>query len=70
MVYHRNDSLVTMELNSTDVSVIVTNLDPFSSYVFYVLAFTVASSDPSENDTALTAEAGNIKLLFMLCTLI
>ena len=48
-----------MELNSTDVTVVVTNLDPFNYYVFYVLAFTVASSDPSENDTALTAEAGN-----------
>ena len=59
-----------MELNSTDVTVIVTNLDPFNSYVLYVLAFTVALSDPSENDTALTAEAGNIKLLCMLCTLV
>ena len=49
-----------MELNSTDVTVVVTNLDPFNYYVFYVLAFTVASSDPSENDTAVTAEAGKI----------
>ena len=58
MVYRLNDSLQTMELNSTDVTVVVTNLDPFNHYVFYVLAFTIASSDPSENDTALTAEAG------------
>ena len=48
-----------MELNSTDVTVVVTGLDPFNYYVFHVLAVTVASSDPSEDDTALTAEAGN-----------
>ena len=62
VVYRLNDSSETMELNSTDVTVVVTNLDPFNYYVFYVLAFTVASSDPSENDTALTAEAGKIHL--------
>ena len=44
----------------------VTNLDPYNYYVFYVLAFTVASSDPSENDTALTAEAGNTRVLFII----
>ena len=75
VVYRLNDSSETMELNSTDVTVVVTNLDPFNYYVFYVLAFTVASSDPSENDTALTAEAGNRKLVrilmvmyFSMCT--
>ena len=60
VVYRLNDSSETMELNSTDVTVVVTSLKPFNYYVFYVLAFTVASSDPSENDTALTAEAGKI----------
>ena len=60
VVYRLNDSSETMELNSTDVTVVVLSLDPFNYYVFYVLAFTVASSDPSENDTTLTAEAGNI----------
>ena len=59
VVYRLNDSSETMELNSTDVTVAVTDLNPFNYYVFYVLAFTVASSDPSENDTALTAEGGN-----------
>ena len=59
VVYRLNDSSETMELNSTDVTVVVTDLNPFNYYVFNVLAFTVASSDPSENDTALTAEAGN-----------
>ena len=57
-MYRLNDSLETMELNSTDVTVVVTDLDPFNYYVFYVLAFTVASSDPSENRIVLTAEAG------------
>ena len=60
VVYRLNDSSETMELNSTDVTVVVTGLNPFNYYVFNVVAFTVASSDPSENDTALTAEAGNI----------
>ena len=60
VVYRLNDNSETMELNSTNVTVVVTGLDPFSHYVFYVLAVTVASSDPSENDTALTAEAGKI----------
>ena len=59
VAYRLNDSSQTMELNSTDVTVVLTSLDPFSHYVFYVVAVTVASSDPSENDTALTAEAGN-----------
>ena len=60
VVYNLDDSSETMELNSTDVTVVVTGLDPFNHYVFNVIAFTVASSDPSENDTVLTAEAGKI----------
>ena len=59
VVYRLNDSSVTMELNSTNVTVVVTGLDPFNYYVFHVLAVTVESSDPSKNDTALTAEEGN-----------
>ena len=71
VVYRLNDSSQTMELNSTDVTVVVTNLDPFNHYLFYVLAFTVASSDPSENDTALTAEAGNTYICsYSLCFII
>ena len=68
VVYRLNDSSETMELNSTDVTVVVTNLDPFNYYVFHVLAFTVAPSDPSENDTALTAEAGNAKTIVTVYT--
>ena len=58
MVYGRNDSSETMELNSTGVTTIVSGLNPYTYYLFYVIAFTVAPSDASENDTALTAEAG------------
>ena len=59
VVYGLEDSSETQELNSTDVTIAVANLDPFHSYVFYVLAFTVELSNHSENDTAITAEAGN-----------
>ena len=57
--YGVENSTERMELNSTDVAAVVSGLNPFTSYVFYVLAFTVAPSNASENDTALTAEAGN-----------
>ena len=59
VVYGRNDSSETQKLNSTDTTVIVTSLDPFSTYVFYVLAFTVELSNRSESDSAQTSEAGN-----------
>ena len=70
VVYLLNDSLQAMELNSTDVTVVVTGLDPFNHYVFYVLAVTVASSDPSENDTALTGEAGKISTYILFITVL
>ena len=60
VVYRLNDSSQTAEQNSTDTMTVVANLDPFSNYVFYVLAFTVASSDPSDNVTAMTAQAGKL----------
>ena len=59
-----------MQLNSTDVIVIMSNLDPFSYYVFYVLAITVSSSDPSDNAIAMTAEAGNTCLYAYVFTVI
>ena len=54
------------ELNSTSVSAVVTDLDPFTSYLFYVVAFTVELSNCSESDMAMTAEAGNIIHIFTL----
>ena len=62
VIYGIDGSSNTTELNSTGVSTMVTDLDPFTSYVFYVVAFTVELSNRSESDTAMTAEAGNISL--------
>ena len=59
VVYGHDDSSETMELNSTNITTVVSGLDPFTYYIFYVIAFTVAPSDVSMNDTVLTAEAGN-----------
>ena len=69
VVYRLNDSSQTTKQNSTDEMIVVTDLDPFNKYVFYVLAFTVESSDPSDSVTAMTAQAGRliyIKLLLIL----
>ena len=71
LVYGRNDSSEIQQLNSTDITTVVTALDPFRTYVFYVLAFTVELSNRSESDTALTSEAGNIyPLLYCICVLL
>ena len=59
VVYEGENSMESAELNSTNVTTIVSELHPFTSYTFYVLAFTVAPSNASENETVLTAEAGN-----------
>jgi len=58
-VYGLEDSTKRQKMNSTDITTVVSGLDPFTTYVFHVLAFTVAPSNASNNDTALTAEAGN-----------
>ena len=60
VVYGRNGSMDRMELNSTIVTAVMSRLNPFTTYVFHVIAVTVAQSNPSENVTALTAQAGNI----------
>ena len=71
VVYGRNDSSETQQLNSTDITTVVTALDPFRTYVFYVVAFTVELSNRSENDTALTSEAGNTYTpLYCTCILL
>ena len=71
LVYGRNDSSETQQLNSTDITTVVTALDPFRTYVFYVLAFTVELSNRSESDTALTSEAGNTYTpLYCTCILL
>ena len=42
----------------TILSVLVSGLDPFTNYTFYVLADIVAPSEPSSAVTVLTGEAG------------
>ena len=66
VIYGIDGSSETAELNSTGVSAVVTDLDPYTTYVFYVVAFTVELSNLSETDTAMTAEAGNINPVFIL----
>ena len=40
------------------ISLFVSGLNPFTTYTFYVLAVTVATSEPSDSVTVLTNEAG------------
>ena len=40
------------------ISILVSGLNPFTDYTFYVLAVTVAPSEPSDNVTVVTNEAG------------
>ena len=53
-----------MEVNSSDVTVLVSGLDPFTSYTFYVLAVTIAPSEASQSVTVQTSEAGKNSSLF------
>ena len=51
--------LIVKTLDSpSNVTVLVSGLDPFTNYTFYVLAVTVAPSEPSDNVTVVTDEAG------------
>ena len=58
VVYGSSDDLEMMEVNCSDVTVLVSGLYPFTNYTFYVLAVTVTPSEPSGNVTVLTDEAG------------
>ena len=49
---------MVMEVNSTNITVLISGLNPFTNYTFYVLAVTVTPSEPSDNVTVLTDEAG------------
>ena len=66
VIYHIDGSSETAELNSTGVIARLTDLDPYTTYVFYVVAFTVELSNLSVSDTAMTAEAGNIGVISIL----
>jgi len=41
------------------ISILVSGLDPFTNYIFYVVAVTISPSEPSDNVTVKTDEAGN-----------
>ena len=58
VVYGSSDDMEMMEVNSSDVTVLVSGLDPFTSYTFYVLAVTITPSELSDNVTVLTDEGG------------
>ena len=58
VVYGSSDDMEMMEVNSSNGTVLVSGLDPFTNYTFYVLAVTVAPSEPSDNITVLTNEGG------------
>ena len=59
VIYGIDGSSETEELSTTYITALVTNLNPFTTYVFYVVAYTVDLSNHSEGDTAMTDEAGN-----------
>ena len=50
------------------VTLLVSGLDPFTNYTFYVLAATVAPSEPSDSVTVRTDEGGWFgNWLFLVC---
>ena len=57
-MYGSDDDMEMMKVNSSDVTVLVSGLNPFTNYTFYVLAVTVAPSGASNNVTVLTNETG------------
>ncbi|XP_065901361.1 phosphatidylinositol phosphatase PTPRQ-like [Dysidea avara] len=52
-----SDEMEMMEVNPRNMTILVSGLDPFTNYTFYVLAVTVTPSEPSDNVTVLTDEA-------------
>ena len=57
-MYGSSDDMEMMEVNSSDVTVLVSGLDPFTNYTFYVLAVTITPSEASDRVTVVTDEAG------------
>ena len=56
--------MMVMEVDSKNVTVLISGLDPFTNYTFYVLAVTIAPSEPRDGVTVLTDEAGNKNYVF------
>ena len=67
VVYGSSDDMEMMEVNSSNVTVLVSGLDPFTNYTFYVLAVTVAPSEPSDNVTVLTDQGGRYHMEYQFC---
>jgi len=79
VVYGSSDDMEMMEVNSSDltssgmgqdigsgfgsISLLVSGLELFTKYTFYVLAVTIAPSKPSDNVTVLTDEGGKSLVL-------
>ena len=63
VVYGSSDDMEMMKVNSSDVTMLVSGLDPFTNYAFYVLAVTVTPSEPSDGVTVLTDEGGEFDIL-------
>ena len=61
-MYGSSDDMEMMEVNSSDVTVLVSGLDHFTNYTFYVLAVTVIPSESSDNITVLTDEGGEFDI--------
>ena len=57
-MYGSSDDMEMMEVNSSDVTVLVLGLNPFTNYTFYVLAVTIAPSEPCDSVIVLTLERG------------
>ena len=62
VVYGSSTDMEMMEVNSSDVTVLISRLDPFTTYTFYVIAVTVTPSEASDNVTIQTNEAGKIQM--------
>jgi len=60
-----NDQIAVLVNDPNNVTVLVSGLDPFTSYTFYVLAVTIAPSEPSNNFTVLTDEAGKEAFIYI-----
>ena len=63
VVYGSSNDMEMMEVNSSDVTVLVSGLDPFTNYTFNVFAVTVSPSKPSDNVTVVTDEAGRYTVI-------
>jgi len=53
-------SMVYSGDSDIEITTTISGLDPFINYTFYVLAVTIAPSEPSDSVTVQTSEGGNV----------